>query len=298
MKKIFTIIAIIGVLTPMTAQPIQYFMQRSSTNVASTSEVENLQVFLAGAHSFVGFEGSPKNILLNVASPITFDGAKQNNRYHSRSEQTRNFASGTISHESFGVHSIFQATVGYNYRLFVSEQANITFGLGGGIKNLNSNYSQWEPELSAFDKKETSFATQMGVRFEMERLNVSVFTNDNSYFGEIVWGRLWDGVSGVSDNNSWSDSKEKTWHGQIALLGQINKETKTSTIRISANAVYKDGFGIGVSYQTDKDLSANVSLRFSKSLRIGYAYQLLHFNPMAKKHEIVLKYWLTHKTID
>jgi hypothetical protein len=79
---------------------------------------------------------------------------------------------------------------------------------------------------------------------------------------------------------------------QIAALLHRNVEMQTSVVRFSANIVYNESFGAGISYQTDNDLSANVSLRLTRQLRIGYAYQLMHFNPMAKKHEVVARYQL------
>ena len=297
MKKLLTTIAIISVFSSLLAQPLQYFMQRSSTNIASISEVQNLQAFLSGAHSFVGFEGAPRNILLNIASPVV---RNQHHHYNYQRKQwapvigktvnsARNFVGGTVMHESYGVHSIFQATFGYNYRLFVGDNANITFGVGAGAKNINSDYSKWDPEASVYSKKETLFSRQFGVRFEVERLSVAVFGNDNDYFGEIVFGKLWDDGLHVSPIDVWL-GKEKSWRGQIAVLGRYAPETKSSVVRISVNAIYEDGLGVGLSYQTDRDLSANISLRFAQYLRVGYAYQLLHLNPLAPKHEIVMRY--------
>jgi len=303
MRKLVITIVIISVFSQIVAQPLQYFMQRSSTNIASISEVQSLQVLLSGSHSFVGFEGAPRNTLLNIASPIM---EKQSSGRHSQppgvawnpitssGKSARNFVGATISHESYGVHSIFQATAGYNYRMFVGDNANITFGIGGGIKNISSDYAKWEPEASVYSKKETLFSKQFGARFEIERLSVATFNNDNDYFGEIVWGRLWDGTSDISAFDNWL-GKEKTWHGQLSVMGRYNSETKSGVVRISANAVYKDGLGVGISYQTDRDLSVNVSLRFSKQLRVGYAYQLMCFNPMVKKHETIVRYKLGQK---
>jgi hypothetical protein len=299
MKKILIILPImLAGISPVAAQNLQYFIQRSSLNIASVSEVQTLQAFLCGSQSMQGFEGAPKNALFDVVSPLLFGGSKQNNRMwntharRSHNEQARNFVKATISNESFGVHSDFRALLGYNFRMFVNETANISFGLGGGVKSISSNYNKWESGVGEYDKKEVSFVTQMGVRFEADRLNVSVFTDREDYFGEIVWGRLWDGSGGEQTSDYWNDIKEKNWHGQLAVLGKYNSESKTHTIRFSTQAVYRDGLGVGVSYQTDKNLSANVSLRFTKHLRVGYAYQLMAMNPMAKKHEVVVRYRL------
>jgi hypothetical protein len=270
-------------------------MQRSSLNIASMSEVQNLQVFLAGTHSLAGFEGAPKNIALDVASPIR---PASNHFQHNRNRNVplRNYIGGNIQHESFGAHSFLQATLGYNHRMIVGENASFTFGMGGGINSHRSDYGKLDVTVADYSSKETSFAYRVGVRFEVDRLSVSVFNNDNNYFGEIIWGRLWNNQPSSNDNfhgsGGFGNEKKGRWHGQVAVLFQQNTEAKTNLMRFSANAVYSDGFGIGISYQTDKDLSANVSLRFSKSMRIGYAYQLMHLNHLAKKHEIVIRYRL------
>jgi hypothetical protein len=291
MKKTLIIITVLAGTFSVSAQSLQYFMQRNSVNIASISEVQNLQTFLSGGQSFSSFEGAPRDVLLNVASPITIGNT---------AEFARNFANATVRHESYGVHSIFQATAGYNYRLFISEKTNLTFGLGMGVKKISKDYGKWEPEASVHDEKETSFSMQLGAKFEMNKFSISAFTNDNDFFGEIVFGHLWnDGKSSNRNNNRKSFAslrasplKEKNWHGQLAFLGQYNTETKTNSVRLSANLIYKDGLGVGISYQTDKDLAANINLKVTKNLRIGYAHQLLHLNPIARKHEIAVRYQL------
>lgn len=294
MKKFIITTLIIAGALPAVSQSLQYFMQRSSTNIAAISEISSLQAFLSAGQSFQGFEGAPKNILLNVASPLPEFGnsANRNSSRGNRNsvEPVRNFVNGTVMHETFGVHSILQVLAGYNYRMTVGDVSSVTFGIGGGIKSICRDYSKWEPEAGVHDYKETKFSMQAGIRYEADRFGISAFMNDNDFFGEITWGRLWDGGGSSGTNDYWGDSDEKNWHGQIALLGRHSTEFGTNSLRISAQAVYRDGLGIGASYETGNDLSVNVSLRFTKYLRIGYAYQLMALNPMAKKNEIVVRY--------
>lgn len=295
MKKAIAIILTIAMLAPLSAQPVQYFMQRSSLNTASISEVRNLQIFLSGAHSLTGFEGAPKNILLNIAAPAA---QKQRSGYYQRPQKSkygqaqhvRNFVGGTLSSETFGVHLNLNAMLDYGYRLWINESANITFGLSAGINQTSHNYDKIKNESSSVQsQKETEFAFQFGTRIEVNKFNVSAFGNNKNLFGEIVFGRLWD-YEKTSQNSYYDDEKQKAWNGQLSVLFSFNNDTKTSLFRFSANAVYRGGFGVGICYQTNKDLSANVSLRFTKTLQIGYAYGLTKLNPVAPKHEIALRY--------
>jgi hypothetical protein len=295
MKKKISLFAFVMVAAFAKAQPMQYFMQRSSVNVASMSEVQSLQMFLSGAHSFVGFEGAPRNILLNIASPIVekhrsgFHRSPQNRN----TERSKNFVGGTLSSETFGVHFNIHATLGYGYRLWLGESANITFGLSAGLNQFGSDYDKINDGQSSLIRshKATDFAFQFGTRLEISKLNISAFGSENVMSGEIVWGRLWDYGKQTSQNSFYyDDDKEKVWHGQLSAMVSYSKETKINLFRFSANAVYRDGFGLGVCYQTNKDLSVNASLRFTKFLRIGYAYQLLQLNPNAPKHEIAVRY--------
>ncbi len=289
MKKIaLTILSLLTLSLP--GQPLQYHLQRSSANIAAMSEAQSLQVYLNGQYGFVGFEGAPKNILLNVATPLS---SRQRNSFynHQRNAPTRHFVGGTINHETFGVHSNLQGILGYNYRFYVGESANITLGLAAGAKTMNSDYSKWQSETAIYDKRETTLSYQVGARFEVERLSVSLFNNNSEVSGEIVWGNLWNSAKNAT-SNYYEDDEEKVWHGQLATMFGYDLETGTSVIRFSANAVYRDGLGFGVSYQTEKDLAANISLRLSKKLRLGYAYQLLNINPIAPKHEIALRFWM------
>jgi len=302
LKIILTLTIIIAGFGQVLSQPLQYFMQRSTANIASMSEVESLQMFFAGAHSLVGFEGAPKNIAIDVSSPIrSASNSYRSRRYHHASTQ-KNYVGGSLQHESFGAHSYLQATLGYNYRLIVSDNASLTLGVGGGVNSRNSDYGKLNNEAAHYSKKEISFAHRVGIRFEVEKLNVAIFNSDKNYMGEIVWGRLWNNQRLSNDRNrrssGFGNERDGNWYGQFAVLFCHNTEWKTSVVRFSVNAVYKDGFSMGLSYQTDKDLSANVSLRLTKSLRIGYAYQLMHSNPIAKKHEIVARYQIVRWDVD
>jgi type IX secretion system PorP/SprF family membrane protein len=295
MKKMIFLFVIVMVFSFSKAQPLQYFMQRSSANIASISEIQSLQVFLSGAHSFVGFEGAPKSIFLNVTSPIA---KKQHTGFYSHpqnkdAQHLRNFVGATLSNETFGVHFDLHASLGYGYRFWVGERANITFGVSAGVNQFGSDYDKisGDPLSSIRSTKTTDFAFQFGTRIEAGKLNISAFGNENIMSGEIVFGRLWDYSTQASQSNLYyDDDKKKTWHGQLSVMFSHNKKTNTNLFRFSANAVYRDGLGLGISYQTNKDLSANVSLRFSKSLRIGYAYQLLQLNRIVPKHEIAIRY--------
>jgi len=301
-KIILTLTIIIAGFGTVLSQPLQYFMQRSTTNIASMSEVESLQMFFSGAHSLVGFEGAPKNILVDVCSPIRLISNSYRSRRDHHAPAQKNYVGGSLQHETFGAHTYLQATLGYNHRLIVSDNASLTLGVGGGVSSRNSDYGKLNNEAAHYSNKEISFAHRVGIRFEVEKLNVAIFNSDKNYMGEIVWGRLWNNQRLSNDENrrsgGFGNERDSRWYGQFAVLFCHNTEWKTSVVRFSANAVYKDGFGIGLSYQTDNDLSANVSLRLTKSLRIGYAYQLMHSNPIAKKHEIVARYRIVRGDVD
>jgi len=298
MKKKISLLGFVVVVAFAKAQPSQYFMQRSSTNVASMSEIQNLQVFLSGTHSFVGFEGSPKSILLNVAVPIAGNRRAGNYQKQKKSKYgepgfAKNFVGGTLSNETFGIHFNFQTSFGYAYRFWLSERANLTLGLSAGMKQTGSNYDKIKDGYSPIQSnKETDFLFQFGSRFEMNKLSISAFGNENNLCGEIVFGRLWDYGATETSQNYYYEDKQKAWYGQLSAMYTHNKGSKTNLFRFSVNAVYRDGLCVGISYQTNKDLSANVGLRFTKSLRIGYAYGLLQLNPVAPKHEIALRYRL------
>jgi len=304
MKKItflflFTMCVATAVATTI---PVQYHKQRSLKNTASLSEVQNLQVFLSGAYSLVGFEGAPRTFVIDVASPLVF-GNRRDFRGFRQNVPIRNFVGGTIEQESLGVHTHFRAMFGYSHRIIVGQTASLSFGVGGGVSTISSNFDRITNDYESAIRsiRETSFAYRFGARFDADRLSVSVFNNDNDFMGEIVWGRLWNSDPRAILNNhggfSFNEERERRWNAQTAVLFRHNTETKLNVVRFSANAT-NGGFAIGISYQTDGDLSANVSLRLSRQLRIGYAYQLMSLNPMARKHEIVVKYRLVRSYDD
>jgi len=307
MKKvtIFILLAMSFAMTVATTIPVQYYKQRSLMNTASLSEVQNLQVFLSGAYSLVGFEGAPRMFVLDIASPMAFDN-RQNTRGFRQPVPTRNFVGGTFEHESFGVHSHFRVTLGYAYRLSMGETVGVTFGVGGGIFTTSSNFDRITngAETPIHSVRKTLFTYRVGVRLDVDRLSVSAFNNDSDLMSEIVWGRLWDNDRTARNNRNnqssgfgFGDERTRNWRGQIAILFMHNAEINHTAFRFSANAT-NGGFGIGISYQTGNDLSANVSLRITQALRIGYAYQLMALNPMARKHEIVIRYRLIRSDDD
>ena len=309
MKKITIFFGLVmGFATAVaTTIPVQYFKQRSLINTSALSEVQNLQVFLSGAYSLVGFEGAPRTFVLDAASPISFDNRRNRNmRGFRQAEPTRSFLCGTFEYESFGVHRHFRMVLGYAYRLMVGDNASVTFGVGGGISTISSNFDQIinGTETPIHSVRETSFAYRIGVRFDVDRLSVSAFNNDRDLMAEIVWGRLWDNDRTTRNNRNnqsggfgFGDERTRNWRGQVAVLFIHSTDINHASIRFSANAT-NGGFGIGIRYQTGNDLSANVSLRITQALRIGYAYQLMALNPMARKHEIVIRYRLIRSDDD
>ncbi len=280
MNKKFIFIILFGMSASLAAQPIQYFMQRSSINVSSMSDAKRFQMFLSGSQSLVGFEKAPKSVLLNAITPIRTPGTTVY-----ETDETRHFTGGTIHTETYGVHTKIQAMLGYNYRLFVSEKTHLTFGLGAGAKQSNSNYKKLDLTQDFQNKEEALFITQFGARFDAVRWTASIFKDVNDWYAEFTWGRLQK-----AETYDLYDVDKKIWRAQAALLLRYNQELQTQTLRISANALYLDKFGLGISYQTMKDCSLNAMMQVTSYLRIGYAYQLLNFSKIAQKHEIAVHY--------
>lgn len=284
MKKTLTLIfSTLGIFISLTAQPTQYFMQRSLANVASCSEAQSLQLFLSGSHSLVGFEHAPKTVLLNICSPL------HNILYEPQSRaEVRHFIGGDVSVQSYGVHNQLRMLLSYNYRFFVGENSNLTFGLGAGAHQNNSNYKRLENSQILRNREETSIATKFGARFESGRLNVSVFSYNKIFFAEIVWRSLQE--DRFSDFEDLEGSEDKPWSAEVALLAIHNDEAKNDAVRISCNARYRNKLGVGVSYQTAKDWALNLNIQVSKCFQVGYAYKILNFSKIAPEHTIAIQY--------
>lgn len=254
-------------------------------NPAANGWYDDFTGILLGRKQWSSIEGAPSYLTLQAVKPIWS---------HS--------LGGYIAQESIGVHSSQRAIVNYSYRVNLSEDYKLSFGLGLGGIVLTSNYSKINPTESN-DEQFSGNKTIVNPDF-----NFGVFLFHEKYFAGISVPRIVE--SSIINNNgnlegySSYDPLKWTYLLSGGFMSELNPDLvlSTSTLaKINLNAPidldlnlklkFKKA-GIGVSYRTKREILLFGELALTNSLDLGYCYHS-YFNiknMYFAGHEIYLLY--------
>lgn len=267
-----------------------YTVFKPLINPAANSTYENFAGILTGRKQWIGIEGAPANIGLQVVKPIdnyTFGGS--------------------LSQESVGVHNMQRLMINYSFKVKLSEQEKLAFGLGVGGLWLHSNYNK----VNASDWTDDQFiGTKSIVRPDF---NFGVFLFSDHYFAGISVPRTIE--SSILNNNgalighSTFDPMLWTYLLTGGISGNLNNDlilSGSSLVKINLNApvdidvnlsLEHEKFGFGISYRTKREVLLSGDISLSENIKFGYCYHSYFniTNAYLDGHEIYLLYRYSKK---
>jgi type IX secretion system PorP/SprF family membrane protein len=262
-----------------------YMVFQPLINTAASSYYEDLAGILTGRKQWMGIEGAPSNITLQVVQPIY------------------NYTiGGYLSQESIGVHNMQRLNFNYSYKIKLSKQQMLAFGLGGGGVLLHSNYDKVNPS-DWTDEQFTGTKSILRPDF-----NLGIYLFSKSYFAGISVPRT---IESSIINNNGSLTGHTTFDPTLwtyllsgGLSGELSNElilTGSTLTKINVNApvdidvnlsLKHEKFGIGVSYRTKREVLIFSDIALSQFLQFGYCYHS-YFNMKdlyLAGHEVYLLY--------
>ncbi|MGJ8661003.1 MAG: PorP/SprF family type IX secretion system membrane protein [Bacteroidota bacterium] len=171
MKKIqiFSILLFLGAASHVEAQQLplstQYYQNMITLNPAFTGQSEYAKAAVSHRSMFTGVQGSPQTSYLSV------DGQTAQGK----------MGLGIIAyHDQTDILSSTSAMVNYAYRMKISGDARLNFGLAVGVQNQSIDFdkaqvvNELDPILFGPRANRTAFNADFGVAFEWKRLQAGI----------------------------------------------------------------------------------------------------------------------------
>lgn len=273
------------------AQYTQYIYNTSTVNPAYAGSRGALSLNSLYRTQWVGLEGAPRTFTLAGHTPL-------------RNEKL-GLGVSIVRDDIFIVDETF-VDIDFSYTINTSAHAKLAFGLKGGVRLLNIDFSRLNPE-SSFDN---NFANGSNVDNQFSpNIGVGVYySTDKFYVGYSAPSLLQTEYFDESSNTNRSFlAKDRVNHYLIAgYVFDIHRYIKFKPATLfkavsgaplqadfSANFLYNEKFTAGVAYRWGASVSALAGFQVSDELMIGYAYDrtvttLNNFN--SGSHEIFLRF--------
>lgn len=205
------------------------------------------------------------------------------------------------SNDKIGIHNDVGFYGVYSYKIKLTQESSLSFGLQGGFNNLKSDYNllniknQNDPNLAGvISKFNPNVGAGLFYRFKDLYLGFSVpqiienkvFVNETmgpSLSKQLRYYYIFAGFSKkLSDKFRWIPS----------TLIRIQEQAPLS-FDVNSTLVFRDAVGLGVSYRLKEGFVGLFELQINDNFHVGYAYdftvtELSQFS--SGSHEIMLNY--------
>jgi type IX secretion system PorP/SprF family membrane protein len=289
MKRVFLIGFLIASGELMAQQrPVQslYMFDPLVVNPAYAGTQVQLSATAIYRNQWVNLEGAPKTLTTTV---------------HSGFFKSKMGLGIIASNDKIGIHNDVGLYGVYSYKIKLTRESSMSFGLQGGFNNLKSDYNllnlknQNDPNLAGvISKFNPNVGAGLFYRYKDVYLGFSVpqiienkvFVNETlgpSLSKQLRYYYIFAGFSKkLSDKFRWIPS----------TLIRIQEQAPLS-FDVNSTLVFKDAVGLGVSYRLKEGIVGLFELQINENFHVGYAYdftvtQLSQFS--SGSHEIMLNY--------
>ncbi|MDR1552339.1 MAG: PorP/SprF family type IX secretion system membrane protein [Prevotellaceae bacterium] len=260
----------------------QQWYSRINHNPASVGNNDAWDIFMVHRNQWVGFKNAPKTTMLNVHTSIN------------------EFSSGiglSIAYDMEGpARTSIIGKVLYSYRINITEESQLSFGLGVDVINRANNpnkhtvVTEPDPEKGFEKEARTSLGIDFGLEFTTERFalgasvtnlgrkfeRLTTFINGTQYY---AYGFYRFPVSDAVD---------------LSPTGTYVYGNNEHLLEFGATAFFNDNVWGGVVYRIDNAICFLAGFKFD-IFRVGYSYDY-HTNDARKfgsTHEIALSIRIT-----
>jgi type IX secretion system PorP/SprF family membrane protein len=268
-------------------QYTQYMYNTMSINPAYTGSQNTLYAFGSYRSQWVGIDGAPTSQNIGVHSPL------------------KNEAIGVglnVLNESLGPANQFFVDLNASYTILVSPTTNLAFGVKGGIKMLNVDFSKGyyqdptDPLLTQNIENKVNAILGTGAFLYSQNwylgLSVPDFMTDK-YYKEDVNSIAKEEIQFFLTAGYVFDLSEEVKF-KPALLARYSANYPFG-FDFSTNFLFYEKLSLGLSYRHDDAVAALAGFYISNSFFLGYSfdYSISEFTKYNDgTHEVVLTYTL------
>ena len=262
----------------------QYMFNGLAINPAYAGIHEGLSASILWREQWVGFEGAPSTQTLSLHSPIGQSSASYG---------------GMIIRDKIGVTEQIGAMGAAAYRIFISEDARLSFGLQASMTNFRADYidstTGSDPLLSQSNINE--FKPNFGFGL--------LYHSDKYYLGFSIPQMLNQSFDQTNESSESQLVRHYFLTGGVVI--DLNPDFKLKPnvlikyvkgapvqLDLNLNLLIKEIVWVGASYRSFDSIDLLMQLQLTPRLQLGYAYDLSTSSELRSvnsgSHEIMLNY--------
>ncbi len=293
MKKILSILFVLMAFGSFSQNQFhigQYAVHQPFLNPASIGSMNEINMALLYKTQWVRFEGAPKMGGFNFNMPL---GKSQ------KSYMGLNFINDRI-----GLTSSNEISATYAYKLKTGEKSRLIFGLSASLNLIKADLA----DAFIIDAGDPIYS-QNSPTFALPNFKFgSYFYKNSFYIGFVVPNILENKV--IDDNGPAGEFSfnPKNIHYYLhggykwrvkgkhdVIFSTLIKEVSGAPLQvdINLNTMFKERFGLGISYRSSKELMLSMGIYLAPQLLLSYGYEygfsnLNKFN--VGSHEVLMVY--------
>jgi len=264
----------------------QYIFNLQTVNPAYVGYWQTMGVTLLTRDQWVGLNGHPTTQTFTIQTPL-------------RSE---NVGLGfNVVIDKIGLEKRLLINIDYSYRVFLTENTSLRFGIKGGFTNYSNNlleYVQYSPSDPVF---QGTIDNKL-----MPNFGFGMFLSSSKYYLSLSLPKIIENnyKSNVNNFSTKSDIRHLFIAGGLLFDLSDNVKFKPSFMTksvmgspfeydVSANFLLAEKFWVGAMYRSGDSFGAIAQWIFSRKLRLGYAYDFTTTdlrNYHNGVHEVMISY--------
>ena len=252
-------------------QYTQYMYNTQVVNPAYAGSRDALSFGILGRTQWVGLDGAPKSMTFTANTPI---GGMDNMGLGL-----------TIVRDEIGPANETNLTIDYSYSINTSDNAELSFGLKGGMDLLDVDFTK----LNIFDLSDPRFQENIDNKFQPQ-IGAGVYFNTEKYYvglsvPNFLTTKHFD-ESSIANIGIESVAAERLHYFLIAgYVFDISENLKFKPATLikavsgsplqadfSANFLINEKFTVGAAYRWSAAMSAMVGFQATDQIFIGFGY--------------------------
>ena len=280
-------VTVIGCLFDSQAQQdpqyTQYTYNMNAINPSYAGSKESFSITALYRNQWTGIDGNPRTLTFSAHSPIA-----------------KNVGLGLSAiKDELGPVNETNIYIDFSYTILLSPTFKLALGLKGGVSFHKVGLSNLELQ----DPNDPFFSQNINNSYPNVGAGTFLYS-ENFYFGISVPNML--SAVHLDENGIKYGSERQHYFATAGYVFEIsdNFKLKPSTMLKSAfdapisfdinlNALFYEGFEVGLSYRLDYSFSGLVGLQISPNIRVGYAYDQVRSELQAvgpSSHEILIAF--------
>ncbi|MFT4600658.1 MAG: type IX secretion system PorP/SprF family membrane protein [Arenicella sp.] len=274
MKKYLAIIAILIGFNGIAQNQFhigQYAIHQPFINPASIGTFDEINLALVYKNQWVKFDGAPHLGGFNYNMPV--------------GKQHKNFIGVNAVMDKIGVSTSTEISGTYAYKITTGEKSRLIFGMSASLNLVQADLAN----IVAIDANDPLY-TVNSPTFALPNFKFgSYFFRNNFYVGFVMPNILENRVvelDGIPDGEFGFNASNLHYylHGGYkwrikdkhnVIFSSLIKQVAGAPLQVdfNINTMFKDRFGLGLSYRTSNELMASVQMYIVPQLLLSYGYE-------------------------